>query len=199
MGEAVRPPAAPSRAAPRGRLLVLSGPSGVGKTVVAERLLLDPRFGRAVTATTRPPRPGEQDGVDYHFLSVEEFRRRLAAGWFLEHAEVYGRLYGTPVASVEDLRASGRHCLLVIDVQGAATLRRQGVDALFVFLDPPSLDELARRLAGRDGADSPAFLKRMAAAATELAAAPTFDCRVVNLEIGDTARKVAACAGVTLQ
>ncbi len=199
MGEAVRPSAAPSRAVPRGRLLVLSGPSGVGKTVVAERLLLDPRFGRAITATTRAPRAGERDGVDYHFLTVEEFRRRLAAGWFLEHAEVYGRLYGTPVASVEDLRAAGRHCLLVIDVQGAATLRRQGVDALFVFLDPPSLDELARRLAGRDGVDSPAFLKRMAAAATELAQAPTFDCRVINLEIEDAARKVAACAGVTLQ
>jgi guanylate kinase len=92
MGEAVRPPAAPSRAAPRGRLLVLSGPSGDGKTVVAPPPPI--RVG-AVTATTRPPRPGEQDGVDYHFLSVEEFRRRLAAGWFLEHAEVYSRLYGT--------------------------------------------------------------------------------------------------------
>ena len=152
MGETVRPIAAPSRPASRGRLLVLSGPSGVGKTVVGERILKDPRFGRAITATTRAPREGERDGVDYHFLTVEEFRRRLAAGWFLEHAEVYGRLYGTPVASVEDLRAAGLHCLLVIDVQGAATLRRQGVDALFVFLDPPSLDELARRLAGRDGA-----------------------------------------------
>ncbi len=199
MGEAVRPSAAPSRPKARGRLLVLSGPSGVGKTVVAERLLRDPRFGRAVTATTRPPRAGERDGVDYHFLSTEEFRRRLAAGWFLEHAEVYGRLYGTPVASVEDLRGAGRHCLLVIDVQGAATLRKRGVDAIFVFLDPPSMDELARRLAGRDGADSPAFFKRMAAAATELAQAPTFDCRVVNLEVEDTARKVASCAGVTLQ
>lgn len=199
MGETVRPIAAHPRSASRGSLLVLSGPSGVGKTVVGERILKDPRFGRAITATTRAPREGERDGVDYHFLTVEEFRRRLAAGWFLEHAEVYGRLYGTPVASVEDLRAAGLHCLLVIDVQGAATLRRQGVDALFVFLDPPSLDELARRLAGRDGAQSPAFLKRMAAAATELAQAPSFDCRVVNLEIEDTARKVASCAGVTLQ
>jgi guanylate kinase len=125
---------------PPGRLLVVSGPSGVGKSAVAARLLLDRRFGRAVTATTRAPRKGERNGRDYVFLDAEEFVRRERAGWFLEYATVYGQLYGTPREHVEKVLASGRHCVLVVDVQGAATLRDRGIEAEFVFLLPPSTD-----------------------------------------------------------
>jgi guanylate kinase len=180
----------------RGRLIVLSGPSGVGKSAVAERLLLDARFARAVTATTRPPRGAEKDGVDYHFLSREEFSRRVAAGGFLEHAEVYGRLYGTPREGPRAIVESGRHCLLVIDVQGARTLRDAGVEALYVFLEAPSERDLVARLRGR-GVDAEDVVRdRLAAVAREMAEAPRFDLRIVNREIEDTARKLAAAVGV---
>jgi guanylate kinase len=182
----------------RGRLVVLSGPSGVGKSAVAERVLADPRFARAVTATTRSPRAGEVEGVAYVFLERAEFERRIAAGWVLEHAEVYGRLYGTPRSSVEAVLASGRHCLLVIDVQGAATLRRGEIEGRYVFLTTPTASDLERRLRGR-GLDAPQEIaKRLAAAEAELAEAHRFDRVLVNDEIEATARKVALEVGVDL-
>jgi guanylate kinase len=184
--------------AARGRLVVVSGPSGVGKTAVIERLLAHPRFARAVTATTRPPRAGERDGVDYLFLAPDEFRRRLDAGWFLESADVYGRLYGTPREGPERILASGRHCLLNIDVQGAATLRAAGVEAVFVFLRSPSERELARRLRAR-GLDGPAEVeRRLAAAERELAESRHFDLVLVNDDLGVTARNLARWVGVDL-
>jgi guanylate kinase len=188
----------PADARRRGRLVVVSGPSGVGKTAVIDRLLRDARFARAVTATTRPPRPGEREGVDYLFLSREEFERRVAAGLFLEHAEVYGRLYGTPREGPERILASGRHCLLNIDVQGAATLRRQAVEGLFVFLVSPNREELARRIRSR-GLDGPAEVeRRLAAADAELAEAHRFDRVLVNEDIEATARNLARLLGVDL-
>ncbi|MBL9087294.1 MAG: guanylate kinase [Planctomycetia bacterium] len=191
-----RPPSEP--AAARGRLLVLSGPSGVGKTAVADRLLADPRVARAITATTRAPRPGERDGVDYLFLAVDEFRRRLADGWFLEHADVYGRLYGTPRSSVEAVLASGRHCLLVIDVQGVATLRAAGAEATFVLLEPPSRAELERRLKTRGSDDPASQARRLEEAERELARTELFDRRVVNADLETAAREVAATVGLDL-
>ncbi len=190
--------AVPPSRPPRGRLVILSGPSGVGKTALIDRLLLDPRFARAVTATTRPPRAGEQDGVDYVFLAKDEFERRVAAGWFLEHADVYGRLYGTPRSHAEAILASGRHCLLNIDVQGAASLRAAAVDALFVFLVPPSLSELERRLRDRGLDSAKAVADRLAAVDREMAEAPRFDLRLVNRDLETTARKLAAAVGVAL-
>ncbi len=132
-------------ASPRGRLIVVSGGSGSGKSAVVERLLEDARFARAVTATTRAPRDAERDGADRLFLSPEEFERRARAGWFLEHAEVCGRRYGTPREGPEAIRASGRHCLLVLDAQGAAALRSQGVEATHVLLVAPGREEASER------------------------------------------------------
>ena len=142
-----------------GFLVVLSGPSGCGKSSVATRLMADGRFGRAVTATTRAPRPGERDGVDYHFMTVDAFRQGVAADEFLEWAEVHGHLYGTPKSSVGSLVDAGKACLLVIDVQGAAKLRHQGTGALFVFLAPPSESVLRQRLTKR-GTETQAEVER---------------------------------------
>lgn len=169
-----------SAAKDRGRLVVISGPSGVGKTSVALRLCALPGFARAVTATTRAPREGERNGIDYRFMDEAEFRAAIEKGVFLEHAEVHGRRYGTPKDAVEAILSTGRSCLLVIDVQGAATLRRNGVEALYVFVAPPSGDELARRLRGR-GTDSEAEIEaRLAAARLELARRTEYDTVVIN-------------------
>ena len=125
-------------------------------------------------------------------------RTRLAQGWFLEHAEVYGRLYGTPRHEVHAVLASGRHCVLVIDVQGAATLRRDGVEAAYVFLDPPSRDELERRLRARGGDDAASVARRLAEAAHELDEAASFAHRVVNADLEAASRAVAHLLGVEL-
>jgi guanylate kinase len=193
-------PAAPSPAArsARGRLVVVSGPSGVGKTAVIERLLKHPAFARAITATTRAPRGGERDGVDYVFLAKEEFARRVEKGWFLEHAEVYGHRYGTPKEGPEAIAKAGRHCLLNIDVQGAATIKAAGVAALFVFIAPPSLTELERRLRDRAQDDPQTVARRLAVAESELARAQGFDLVLVNRDVDATARKVALAVGVDL-
>lgn len=171
----------------RGVVLVVSGPSGVGKSTlighVRERL---PDLAFSVSATTRAPRPGERDGVDYAFLDDAAFRTRLAAGDFLEHAEVYGHLYGTPRRPVEALVAEGRSVLLDIDAQGAAQVRHTLPEAVHVMILPPCLDELERRLRSR-GTDSDAVIaRRMAQAGEQVRAAPGYDYLVVNDDL-DTA------------
>lgn len=170
----------------RGRLLVVSGPSGVGKTTVVEGLLARPGFRRAVTATTRRPREGEQDGVHYHFLDAATFERRVAEDWFLEWADVHGRCYGTPRHEVQRIRDRGETCVLVIDVQGAASLRRSGEDALFVFLEPPSFDELERRLRGRATDGDREIELRLQEARNELARAGEADAVVINEDLDRT-------------
>jgi guanylate kinase len=140
-------------------MLVISGPSGAGKSTICKRLLQDPRVVFSVSATTRKPRPGEVDGRDYHFLSVEEFRRRIEQGEFLEHAEVYGNLYGTLRAPMQAALAAGKVYLLEIDVQGANQLRALGEQGVYVFIAPPDFEELRKRLRGR-GTESPEVLER---------------------------------------
>jgi guanylate kinase len=169
----------------RGRIIVLSGPSGAGKDAVLAPLFAagtcPPRLRRCITATTRAPRAGEIDGTDYFFLATEEFRKRIGEGFFFEHACYAGRYYGTPRWWVEKERDGGNDVLLKIDVQGALQVREAVPDAVLVFIAPPSLAELERRLCGRDaGADPADLARRLAIARDELALAPRYDYQVVN-------------------
>lgn len=161
--------------------MVLSGPSGVGKDSVLERMKeRGLPFHFAVTATTRPRRPSEREGVDYQFLSEEEYDRLLAEDGFLEHASVYQHRYGVPRAPIRQALAEGRDVIMRTDVQGADTIRRLVPEALLIFLAPPSPEELEQRLRARE-TDSPAALEvRLATARKELARAEEFDYVVVN-------------------
>lgn len=164
-----------------GRVFVIAGPSGSGKTTIYKRLLKEePGINFSVSATTRPPRQGEVDGQDYHFLSREEFLRRREAGDFVEWAEVHGNYYGTLHDELRKKTAGGRVCVLDVDVQGAASLRSGGLDADFIFIVPPSLEILEERLRTRGTEDEAALSLRLKNAAKELAAARQFDYVVVN-------------------
>ncbi len=167
-----------------GRLVILSGPSGVGKdTVIDAWRAADPRVERVVATCTRPPRTGERDGVDYDFVSPEEFHRRAEAGAFLEHKEVHGNWYATPVAGVESRLAEGKVAVLKIDVQGALDVMERRPDALTVFLLPPSLEELEARIRGRGQDDEAAIERRLATARWELDQAGRYQHRIVNDEV----------------
>ena len=161
--------------------LVITGPSGVGKGTLIKGLLERvPGLQLAVSATTRAPRDGEVNGVDYHFLSAEDFDRRVARGEFVEHAEYAGNRYGTLKSELE---RPARGIVLEIDVQGARQVRETLPDAVLIFIEPPSFEDLERRLAGR-GSDKPEQIeRRLAAARDELAAAGEFDHRVRNDDI----------------
>jgi len=176
------------------RLLVISGPSGVGKTTVCERLLARPEFERVRTATTRPPRGDERDGVDYDFLDDATFDRWIEEDRFLEWAQVYDNRYGSPRAAAERILETGRFPLLNIDVQGAASLRAAGLDCLRVFLLPPSVEELERRLRGRGTDDAETVARRLEVAREELARRDEFDLQVVNDDAGRAADEIAKAA-----
>jgi len=171
----------------RGIPFVVSAPSGTGKTTVCRALVArDPHIEFSVSHTTRPPRSGEQDGVHYHFVSRQQFARLVEEGAFVEHAEYAGNLYGTSAAALDQPLSEGRDLLLEVDVQGALQLRQRRRDARFVFLLPPSLEELERRLRGR-GTDSPAVVeRRLAQVRRELSAVHHFDYALVNEQVGAT-------------
>jgi guanylate kinase len=164
-------------------LIVISAPSGAGKTRLCSKVLEScPNVQRAITCTTRAPRGGERDGVDYHFLNMKVFESKIAVGAFLEHAEVYGRRYGTLLSEITDRLSTGHDVLLNIDVQGAASIRAKAAgtpairDALVsVFLAPPSMAELERRLRARAEDDEEAIRKRLTTAAHEMAQWAHFD------------------------
>ena len=166
----------------KGVLLVLSGPSGVGKgTVCKELLKRNPQVKLSVSATTRAPRPGEVEGVSYFFKTREEFERMIADGEFLEYMDVFGmNYYGTPRAYVEEQLASGNDILLEIDVKGAMNVKRQCPEAVLVFIAPPSLETLKARLVGRGTERQEALERRTSEAFAELKLMPQYDYIVVN-------------------
>lgn len=168
-------------AAPTPLLLVLSGPSGVGKTTLTRRLVARGWPGHVlVTVTTRRPRPGEFEGVHYHFRTAEQFHEMLQRDELLEHAEVHGNWYGVPATMVRERLAAGQDVILTIDPQGAQTIRAKVKDAIFVFLAPESLDVLTRRVDHR-GHDSPEQRAlRMLNAEREMAELPNYDYVIVN-------------------
>lgn len=176
-----------------GRLLVVSGPGGVGKgTVVAALARRRPEVVVSLSATTRRPRPGEDDGVHYHFLDDAAFDRWVAEGRFLEWAHFNGRRYGTPWASIEEPLAAGRTVVLEIDVQGAMQVRARAPSAVLVFLLPPSMQALRDRLRRRGSEDPVQVGHRLRLADQELAQAPAFDHRVVNDRVDAAVAAIAA-------
>lgn len=175
---------------------VLSAPSGAGKTTLAAEVLgRVPRLTRTVSYTTRRQRPGEADGRDYFFIDEERFRRMMEAGEFLEWAEVHGNLYGTPMAELRRIRGLGHDALMVIDVQGAASVRARLASAVTVFLLPPSRVSLEERLVGRDAEDEAAraaIRTRLEVAADEISRYVGYDYVVVNDDFADAAADLQA-------
>jgi guanylate kinase len=167
---------------PNPMLVVVSGPSGVGKsTIVAELAARRPQVVPIVTATTRPRRPGEIDKVHYHFLADEEFERLRAEGGLLESAIVHGaHWYGTPIGQVRGILAAGRDAILTIDPQGARAVRGRVPDALLIFVMPPSIEDLAARLAERGSEDAASLASRRRSAEAEMASSGDYDYVIVN-------------------
>ncbi|WP_183099637.1 guanylate kinase [Nocardioides pelophilus] len=186
------PTSAPSR------LVVLAGPTAVGKGTVAAAVREDhPEVWISVSATTRSPRPGEVDGVHYLFVDDAEFDRMIAEDALLEWAVVHGtHRYGTPRGPVEAALAAGRPAMLEIDLQGARQVRGTMPEALFVFLKPPSWDELVRRLVGRGTESAEERERRLATAVEELAAEAEFDVTIVNHEVHDAAAELVALMSI---
>ena len=163
----------------KGTLFIISGPSGVGKGTLCKAIMDLGDLSFSVSCTTRPPREGENDGVDYRFLSLEEFNRRLDESLFLEHASVHGNMYGTLRSDVETAIESGKDIVLEIDVQGASQVKSK-MDCILVFVLPPSLEILEERLRGR-GTDSDEKIKlRLKNAEYEISLSGEFDYRIVN-------------------
>lgn len=180
-----------------GRLTVISGPSGVGKGTLVSRLLTaHPEIWLSISATTRPPRTGESEGVQYFFLSRAEFEADVAAGGLLEWAEFAGNLYGTPRRPVEAQLAAGRPVLLEIELAGARQLRDSVPEGYQIFVAPPSFEELERRIRGRGTDSEEAIARRLQQARVELAASAEFDAVLVNADLEAAVRELEGLMGL---
>lgn len=190
----ISPPANLPTIARRGLMLVLSSPSGAGKSTIARALLQrDAHIAMSVSCTTRSPRPGEVDGTDYHFVTVEKFQQMVEDNQFLEHARVFDNYYGTPRAPVEDALASGRDVLFDIDWQGTQQLGQNArADLVTVFILPPSVEELERRLYTRAQDSAEVVAKRMAKAGDEMSHWFEYDYIVLNAEVERSIASVQA-------
>ncbi|MGI6576221.1 MAG: guanylate kinase [bacterium] len=176
-----------------GILLIVSGPSGVGKGTVCSALRgFLPALHYSVSATTRPPRPGERDGIDYFFLGKAEFEQRIQQDGFLEWALVYGNYYGTPRDFVEETLAQGEDVLLEVDIQGALQVKKKFPAGVFVFLLPPSLAEQRRRIENRGTENKHSMLTRLKAVQRELEFAKQYDYIIVNEQIATSVDKLVA-------
>lgn len=178
-----------------GKLFIISGPSGAGKGTICKRLIEDSdpdRMELSVSMTTRPPRKGEVDGVSYYFVTMEQFRENVLADGFLEHAEVYGNCYGTPKAKVIEKLEAGIDVVLEIDIQGAMNVKKAYPDGIFIFILPPSMSILRKRLTGR-GTDSIDIIDmRLSKTLGELSYIEEYDYVVVNGELEEAVDRVKA-------
>lgn len=177
----------------RGKLVVISAPSGAGKTTIAREILKrNASLEFSVSATTRPMRVGEENARDYFFLTREEFQRRVRAGEFVEWEEIYGNLYGTLRSELERALGAGRHLLFDLDVKGGLSIKRQYPEALLIFIEPPSIEVLRQRLRDRHTEDAATFARRMERVAMEMEAGKAFDRRCVNGELARAVEEVQA-------
>jgi len=186
-------PQSPATKSRTGILFVISAPSGAGKTSICHGILQKrPTLHQSISYTTRTRRAGEQDGVDYHFVTTEAFQEMVNAGAFLEWAEVHGNCYGTARSSLEKAAAEGADILLDIDFQGAQQLRYSGLDGVFIFILPPDMGELRKRLDTRNTDDDRVIERRMKNAVGEIAEAVNFDYLVVNDVLEEAVEKIVA-------
>lgn len=169
----------------KGRLIVFSAPSGCGKGTMLEQILKNEDFCVSVSATTRSPREGEVDGVNYYFISKDEFTERIGEGKFLEYAEYCGNFYGTPMDKVNEMLEKGKNVILEIEVQGAIKVMHKRPDALSIFIAPPSINELRRRLHKRGTETDEVIEQRIAQASNEVALAAKYDYIIVNDALED--------------
>lgn len=177
----------------RGLLIVISGPSGAGKGTICSELRKEmPNLVYSVSMTTRDPRVGEKEGINYFFRTKEQFEELLAQGDFLEYAKVYDNYYGTPKAHVMDLLDGGKHVILEIDIQGAMQVKDAFSDGVFIYIVPPSLSVLSNRLNGRGTDAQDVINKRLSLASSELALAHRYDYIVVNDILDEAVEKVAS-------
>jgi guanylate kinase len=176
----------------RGLLFILSAPSGAGKTTISRKAVAEiDGLAMSVSATTRHPRAGERPGVDYHFLSAEEFERRRDAGEFAEWARVHDHFYGTPREPIESALTDGRDMLLDIDVQGARQMKARYPESVAVFVLPPSVEELERRLRGRGTDPDEVIRRRLERAKEEMKESPAYDHQIVNRDIAESVARFA--------
>ena len=177
----------------KGLLIVISGASGTGKGTVCKKLFeLMPEMYYSISATTRKPRQGETDGVEYFFLTTEEFQEKISAGQFLEYAEVYGNFYGTPLYKIEEHLNLGKNVLLEIDTQGALNVMKKVPEGVFIFLLPPSIEELYSRVKNRGTESAETLERRFKAATSEINVGKKYQYVVVNDSVDKAVEKIQA-------